>query len=78
LKKRQINLPDEDTRFLIDTNLFIAATKSGWTKSTDLIFRHLERPWEIAADDILILENEKYGSSLFHVGKSNSSFPVLR
>ena len=53
---------DENIKFLIDTNLFIAATKSGWTTSTDLILRLVEGPWDIVADDILISEYEKYAN----------------
>lgn len=55
-----MDLPDANTRFLIDTNLFISAAKSGWTKSTDLFLRLVEGPWDIVANDLLFLEYEKY------------------
>lgn len=53
-------MPDANTRFLIDTNLFISAAKSGWTRSTDLFLRLVEGPWDIVANDLLFLEYEKY------------------
>ncbi len=53
-------MPDENTRFLVDTNLFVAASKSGWTKSTDLLITLLEGPWDLVADDMLISEFERY------------------
>lgn len=52
----------ENTRFLIDTNLFIAATKRGKTKSTELLLKLLEGPWDLVADDILVSEYEKYAT----------------
>jgi predicted nucleic acid-binding protein len=55
-------LPDVNTRFLIDTNLFVAAGKNGWTKSTDLFIALLEGPWDLVADDILISEYERYAN----------------
>jgi len=53
-------LPGKSTRFLIDTNLFIAAVKRGNTKSTELFLRLLDGLWELVADDILVSEYEKY------------------
>ena len=53
-------MPDKSTRFLIDTNLFIAAVKRGNTKSTKLFLRLLDGSWELVADDILVSEYEKY------------------
>lgn len=53
-------MPDKNTRFLIDTNLFVAASKSGWTKSTDLLITLLEGPWDLVADNMLISEYERY------------------
>jgi len=53
---------------LIDTNLFVAAVKSGKTKSTELLLMLIDGPWDLVADDILISEYERYGSSLFEVG----------
>ena len=53
-------MPGKSTRFLIDTNLFIAAVKRGNTKSTELFLRLLDGSWELVADDILVSEYEKY------------------
>jgi len=53
-------LPGRSTKFLIDTNLFIAAVKRGNTKSTELFLRLLDGSWELVADDILVSEYEKY------------------
>ena len=55
----------QERRFLIDTNVFIAAIKKGWTKTTDLVFHLLTRAeFEIVANDVLIAEYEKYARSL--------------
>jgi predicted nucleic acid-binding protein len=53
-------LPGKSIRFLIDTNLFIAAIKRGKTKSTELLLRLLDGSWELVADDILVSEYERY------------------
>lgn len=53
-------MPERSTKFLIDTNLFGAAVKSGKTKSTELLVRLIEGAWDLVADDILILEYERY------------------
>ena len=53
-------MPERSTRFLIDTNLFVAAVKSGKTKSTELLVRLIEGIDELVADDILISEYERY------------------
>ena len=46
---------------MIDTNVFIAAVKKGWTKTTDLLLSLLTNPeFEIVADDVLLAEYEKY------------------
>ena len=51
--------------FLIDTNVFIAAVKKGWTKTTDLVLYLLTNPeFEIVANDVLIAEYEKYAKEL--------------
>ncbi len=51
--------------FLIDTNVFIAAVKKGWTKTTDLVLYLLTNPeFEIVANDVLIAEYEKYVKEL--------------
>ncbi len=55
----------QERRFLIDTNVFIAAIKKGWTKTTDLVFYLLANPdFEIVANDVLVAEYEKYARSL--------------
>ena len=60
-----IKLQERYTRFLIDTNLFIAAVKKGWTKTTDLILNLLTNPdLEIIANDVLLAEYEKYSKEL--------------
>ncbi len=52
-------------RFLIDTNLLIAAVKGGHTKSTDLLIELMEREdIELVASPILISEYERYGERL--------------
>ena len=53
-------MPERSTKFLIDTNLFVAAVKSGKTNSTDLLVRLIEGTWDLVADDILIAEYERY------------------
>ncbi len=53
-------MQDKSTKFLIDTNLFIAAVKHGETKSTELLLKLLEGPWDLIADDILLAEYERY------------------
>ena len=53
-------MPERSIRFLIDTNLFVAAVKSGKTKSTELLVRLIEGIEELVADDILISEYERY------------------
>jgi predicted nucleic acid-binding protein len=45
---------------LIDTNLFVAAVKSGKTKSAELLINLIEGTWDLVADDILISEYERY------------------
>jgi len=50
---------------LIDTNVFIAAVKKGWTKTTNLVLYLLANPdFEIVANDVLIAEYEKYAKGL--------------
>ena len=51
---------ERSTKFLIDTNLFVAAVKGGKTKSTELLVRLIEGTWDLVADDILISEYERY------------------
>jgi len=48
-------------RFMIDTNVFIAAFKSGYTATTKLLIKLLLDPEiELIADDVLIKEYEKW------------------
>lgn len=47
-------------RFLVDTNLFIAAVKK-WTRSTDLLVYLLNKPEiELIANDVLLGEYNRY------------------
>jgi len=58
-------LQERNTRFLIDTNVFIAAVKRGWTKTTDLVFYLLTNPEiEVVANDVLLAEYERYAKEL--------------
>ncbi|HEC86493.1 MAG TPA: type II toxin-antitoxin system VapC family toxin [Thermoplasmatales archaeon] len=58
-------MQERSTRFLIDTNVFIAAVKKGWTKTTDLILNLLTNSdFEIIANDVLLAEYEKYSKEL--------------
>ena len=49
-----------DSRFVLDNNLIIAAVKSGWTRSTDLLTALLLSDAELFVNDELLLEYEKY------------------
>ncbi|MGV8126856.1 MAG: type II toxin-antitoxin system VapC family toxin [Methanothrix sp.] len=57
-------MPDRSSRYLLDSNVFIAAVKHEWTKSTELIYHLLNRPVELFANDLLIFEYEKYARTL--------------
>jgi predicted nucleic acid-binding protein len=57
-------LPDRSTRYLLDNNVFIAAVKRKWTRSTELIYYLLDNPVELFANDLLIFEYEKYARTL--------------
>ena len=63
-KKREIELPERCTRFLIDSNLFIAAVKSGWAKSSELLSVLLDGSFELVANKALLAEYEKYAQEL--------------
>ena len=41
-------MPDRSSRYLLDNNVFIAAVKRKWTKSTELIYhlRLARRFWQ--------------------------------
>ena len=57
-------MPDRSSRYLLDNNIFIAAVKHKWTKSTELIYHLLDSPVELFANDLLIFEYEKYAITL--------------
>jgi len=47
-------------RFLVDTNVFIAAFKSGWTKTTELLLELLtNEECELVGNSVLLGEYEK-------------------
>ena len=62
--KRETELPERCTRFLIDSNLFIAAVKNGWTKSSKLLSVLLDGSFELVANRSLLAEYEKYAQQL--------------
>jgi predicted nucleic acid-binding protein len=57
-------LPARSSRYLLDNNVFIAAVKRRWTKSTELIYYLLDSSAELFANELLILEYEKYAKTL--------------
>ncbi len=57
-------MPERCTRFLIDSNLFIAAVKNGWTKSSELLSALLGGSAELVANKALLAEYEKYAQQL--------------
>ncbi|NJE06992.1 type II toxin-antitoxin system VapC family toxin [Thermococcus sp. M39] len=57
-------MPKKNTRFLIDTNVFIAAVKKGWTKTTDLLLYLLTSDYELVGNDVLLAEYKKYAEAL--------------
>ncbi len=57
-------MPARSSRYLLDNTVFIAAVKRGWTKSTELVYRLLDGPAELFADELLILEYERYAEAL--------------
>jgi len=71
LRKRLIRL--QKKRFLLDTNVFIAAFKSGYTKTTHLILKLLSDPdIELVVNSILL---EEYKSWL---NKLSSRLPYIK
>jgi len=57
-------LQEGSTRFLIDANVFIAAVKKGWTKTTELVLHLLSNPeFTLVANDVLLSEYEKYAKA---------------
>ena len=57
-------MPERCTKFLIDSNLFIAAVKNGWTKSSELLSALLGGSAELVANKALLAEYEKYAQQL--------------
>lgn len=57
------------TRFLLDTNVFIAASKRGWTKTSELVLRLIEGEEDLIANDALVGEYAKYAGSLGDNGR---------
>ena len=49
-----------DSRFVLDNNHIIAAIKSGWTRSTDLLFTMMLSDAMLLVDKELLFEYEKY------------------
>ena len=49
-----------DSRFVLDNNLIISAIKSGWKRSTDLLFTLLLSDAAIFVNKELLFEYEKY------------------
>ncbi len=57
-------MQEKCTRFLIDSNLFIAAVKGRWTKSSELLSILLDSSIELVANKALLSEYEKYAMEL--------------
>ena len=57
-------MPARSSRYLLDNTVFIAAVKRGWTRSTELVYHLLDGPAELFADELLIVEYEKYAEAL--------------
>lgn len=60
---------ERSTRFLLDTNVFIAAAKRGWTRTTDLVLRVVDGEEGLIANDALIGEYKKYERGLGDYGQ---------
>ena len=57
-------MQERSTGFLIDTNVFIAAVKRGWTKTTELILHLLSNSeFVLIANDVLLAEYERYAKA---------------
>jgi predicted nucleic acid-binding protein len=54
---------------LLDTNVFIASAKRGWTGTTELVVRLIEGQEDLIADDALIGEYRKYAAGLGNYGQ---------
>lgn len=68
-RKRATGLRERNTKFLLDTNVFIAAAKKGWTKTTELVIRLIDGPEDLIADEALIAEYGKYAEDLGNNGQ---------
>ena len=55
---------EKNTRYLLDTNVFIAAAKKGWTRTTELAIRLIDGPEDLIANEALIAEYGKYAEDL--------------
>jgi predicted nucleic acid-binding protein len=53
-------LPERGSRFFLDNNVVIAAVKSGWRESTELLMALFLSDVDLYADDELLLEYERY------------------
>jgi predicted nucleic acid-binding protein len=58
-----------NTRFLLDTNVFIAASKNGWTRTTDLVLRLVNGEEDLIANEALAGEYKKYAEDLGDYGQ---------
>lgn len=53
------------SKFLIDTNVFIAAVKRSWADTTELLLRILsDERYHIVGNDVLLAEYRKYAEKL--------------
>ncbi|ASJ09087.1 nucleotide-binding protein [Thermococcus siculi] len=53
------------SKFLLDTNVFIAAVKKGWTDTTELLLHILSGDkYHIIGNDVLLAEYRKYAERL--------------
>jgi predicted nucleic acid-binding protein len=68
-KKRATGLHERNTRFLLDTNVLIAAAKRGWMRTTDLILRLVDGEEDLIANEALIGEYRKYARDLGNYGQ---------
>jgi len=62
-------LHERCTRFLLDTNVFIAAAKRGWTKTTELVIRLIDGQEDLIADEALMGEYGRYAKDLGDFGQ---------
>lgn len=64
-------MQERNTRFLLDTNVFISASKRGWTRTTDLILELIDGEEDLIANEALIAEYRKYA------GRFGQNGPIL-